>query len=116
MKDYTAADRRLRERLERNSSAGVRANIVADLNKVAGDHAAHVMPGLGAYGTIRLRQDNGSQARTVRQHNANHDKWFAKAAAEPDLAGSDDARDEEFVPELRADRIRDAGGSVRATT
>ena len=37
-----------------------------------------------------------------------------RAAAEPDLAGSDDARDEEFVPELRAERVRDSGGSIRS--
>jgi hypothetical protein len=70
--------RAIRARIERNSSAGGRANVVGTLNKVAAGHASRELPGLGAHGLIRLLQDNGAQARRVRQHN----RMFEKMAAE----------------------------------
>jgi hypothetical protein len=47
MVDWTKRDREQRERLERNSPRGTRADVVGSLNKVAVGHAEREMPGLG---------------------------------------------------------------------
>jgi len=59
---------------------GARANRAADLNKTVSQHAAREMPGLGAYGVIRLMQDNSAQARPARVHNQRHEERLARQA------------------------------------
>ena len=131
MVDWMKQDREQRARLERNSSIGERADVCGMLNMVAGDHAGRELPGLGAYGVIRLLQNNGAaQARTARQHNRTFEKMLTTGALDrlhPDAegrrglrraaaersAGDDDARDEEYVPKREARRVRDADGSIR---
>ena len=55
MRDYREEDRRVRERLERQSSGGRRADVAGTLNKLISNQAARELPGLDAYGTILQR-------------------------------------------------------------
>ena len=109
MKDWTADDRRHRERLERNSSGGVRADRVGSLNKMFCDHMARELPGLGAYGVIRLMQDKGS-----RQHDAFEKagglEGFNRLHPDSDLARNaisvEGARGSTFSPSPATVRLR----------
>ena len=93
VRDYSAEDREQRERLERNSGGGQRANVVGMVNQLAKIHDKRALPGLSAYGVIRLLQSNGgAQAKAARRHNRAHDAFLerlhpgselARAAAEP---------------------------------
>jgi hypothetical protein len=76
MRDWTEEDRQQRERLERNSSAGQRVNMAAVVNDLAKVHGNREMPGLSAYGVIRLMQHNGgAQGREARRHNRAHEAF-----------------------------------------
>ena len=139
MVDWTKRDREQRERLERNSPRGTRADVVGSLNKVAVGHAEREMPGLGAYGVIRLlQQGEARQARTAHQYNATFEKMLASGAldkrtrtprdptfAEPGIrpfvpgktdvspgAGDADAREENYVPPRRVGIVADAEGRM----
>ena len=63
MKDYTAEDRAQREKLERMSSAGSRADVCGILNKMVAGDAARELPGLAAYGLIRGDAGEGRLSR-----------------------------------------------------
>jgi hypothetical protein len=103
MKDYRAEDRRQRERLERNTGAGTRVNMAAQVNALAKGRAGREMPGLSAYGVIRLLQSNGAaEAREARRHNRAHDAYLARAfdpPPEPDrnIPGDDPPYDDRYV-------------------
>lgn len=77
MKDFTKEDRAQRERLERQTSAGVRVDRVGTLNKAIAAHAAREVDGLAAIGILRLTQRG--HAADVRQHNRAHADWMQKA-------------------------------------
>jgi hypothetical protein len=112
MVDWAKEDRKQRDKLERASRRGERADVVGTINKMVGQHAAREMPGLGAYGVIRLLQDNGAHARKVRQHNAAFEKMLADGAS--GKAAERSAGDERYTPKLEADQVRDADGSMDA--
>ena len=118
MKDWTRKDRRHREALEKASPSAPRLNAAGFVNGLASSHEQREMPGLAAIGTLRLAQSGHAQA--VRARNNRHDRWFAglfgKASDDGRKdglgGGPDSAANEEFVPELRAARVRDAGGAM----
>ena len=131
MRDHANEDRKVRERLERNSIQGPRANRVGDLNKAVAAHAERELPVLAAIGLLRVRQSGeAARSREARQHNRAHDDWLRRTAApiqgakgctsdavlsperrqeprrrvaaeRPDFANQDDARDERFVTPIR---------------
>ena len=131
--DWSKADAEQRARLERNSHPGTHANRAADLNKVAGYHASREMPGLGAYGVIRLLQSNRIVKQTPVQSGASYGEarldpqrptptrsnfdtgnWRIGQDTSPEAEGAPDARDERFISELKAGKIRDSAGSMDA--
>ena len=97
--DWSKADAEQRARLESNSHPGTRANRAADLNKMASGHPSRELPGLSAYGLLRLAQ-NGHAAE-VRHHNAAHARYMRKEAAERPWHDPDNAADERHVTPLR---------------
>jgi hypothetical protein len=56
MHDYSAEDRATRERLERNSSAGARADVCGILNKVAAGDVVRELPGAAALLLLTLEE------------------------------------------------------------
>jgi len=115
MRDYTKEDRQHRERLEKNSSAGVRANVVDALNRIGENDdvqrsAADVLLG--------LRKAAQGRARTVREMNARHDALQRGSNFETwqdDPGQREPSRfdqGEQFDPTLTAGRISDAAGSM----
>lgn len=98
MKDWSREDRRVRERLERNSVPAPRANRVADLNKAVAAHVERELPGLVAYGTLRLRQ--AGHTAEVRAHNRAHADWLRRNAVPVQGAGGSSS-DAVLAPERR---------------
>ena len=80
MKDHSKEDREQRERLERASPSGRRADMAGMLNALAQVHAAKEAPGLLAINVIRDLQKR-SGYKTAADHNRAHAK-FEKAVAE----------------------------------
>lgn len=74
MGDYTAEDRRVRARLERNSSAGQRVDVVGRLNTVAAGDASRQLPGLAAYQLLKAVQARG---RDISGLHEKHDRMLA---------------------------------------
>lgn len=74
MGDYTAEDRRVRARLERNSSAGQRVDVVGRLNTVAAGDASRQLPGLAAYQLLKAVQARG---RDISRLHEKHDRMLA---------------------------------------
>ena len=128
MRDFKAEDRAQRAKLERQSSAGQRADIVGSLNKIAAGDARRELPGVLAYRALMAAQ--GGHARDVARLNKRHDLLMrtgrldrihpdslARAAAERprvSAAEEDDARDSLYVTPLKAGRVPDADGSMVA--
>jgi hypothetical protein len=87
VRDCSAEDREQRERLERNSGGGQRANVVGMVNQLAKIHDKRALPGLSAYGVIRLLQGNGgAQAKAARRHNRAHDAFLERLHPGSELA------------------------------
>jgi len=55
MRDYSAEDRRVREKLEKNTPRGTRADVAGTVNGLAANHAQREAPGLAAYGVLEAR-------------------------------------------------------------
>jgi hypothetical protein len=105
--------RTVRERLEKNSCGMGRANV---LGTVAALAAVDALAGRSLEGTLTgLRK----MAQASRTYTPTDPTWAepgykqfipGKTRTAPD--GSDDARNEQFVSELRAGRVRDADGKI----
>jgi hypothetical protein len=75
MRDYTAEDKAMRERLERQSPGGRRVDMVDRLNRMAAGDAAQGLPGITAYALIMAAQQ--AHGRHVRKLNKTHDRAIA---------------------------------------
>jgi hypothetical protein len=93
------------------------------LNKISSGDAAHGLPGVAAL--LLLRQARQGHERHIRKLNRAHDlggfnrlhpdsPLARRVSASPtsDIPANqrDDARDDRYVSELRAERVRDTGG------
>jgi predicted YcjX-like family ATPase len=100
LKDYSAEDRAMREKLERNSSAGQRVNMAGMVNQLVKVHDKRALPGMSAYGVIRLLQNNGgAQARAARRHNRAHEEFLERLHPDSTLRRA-------------VEQVRDAPGSM----
>ena len=88
----------VRNRLEKCGSVGARSNFLGSLTAMA---AVDALASRSVEGTL-------DALRRCAQLSP-----MQKAAAEPDLAGNDPPMGDRYTSDLRAERVRDAAGSVQ---
>jgi hypothetical protein len=122
MRDYSAEDRKVRERLQKNSGPGEGR---ADLGRIVALAVVDAIAGRSVENTLDgLRRMAQSQPAIARGHNRAHDAWMARrrvAAARPLFEDENDARDERNIsivsPRGRApnvEQVRDSGAPCAA--
>lgn len=110
MRDYTSEDKAMRKRLESRSHAGTRADIAGILNKIAAGDASNARVGLSSY--LLLMMASQAHSQEVKALNKAHDRGGFNRLHPDSRMQRRVAASQSYVPELRAEQVRDAEGRM----